>query len=155
MPSTSLLLQVSYWLGVTGALLASLTVVAFFARWGIRFRMVGVSSFTVLLATFCWAFAVSYTPRVTVEGALSVPVVYDNGSDLVVATYPMDAPVRAVLPTLQQLAANLRPQGRTSADGMLHIRLRRLESAGEGRSRPVVVAKASKDLRTGDVVLEP
>jgi len=155
MHPTSLLLQVGYWLGSTGALLALLTVVAFFARWGIRFRMVGISSFTVLLATFCWAFAVSYTPRVTIEGALNVPVVYDNGSDLVVATYPMDAPVNAVLPTLQQLAANLRPQGRASADGMLHIRLRRLESAGEGRSRPVIVAEASKDLRTGDVALKP
>jgi CBS-domain-containing membrane protein len=36
-----------------------LTVVGFLARWGIRFRLVGVTSFTVLLSLSCLAFAVS------------------------------------------------------------------------------------------------
>ena len=58
------------WLGWSGLGLALLTVVAFLANWGLRFRLVGVSSFTLLLAVSCWAFGVSYTPPVVVEGAI-------------------------------------------------------------------------------------
>ncbi|QEY31414.1 hypothetical protein EVJ50_03250 [Synechococcus sp. RSCCF101] len=155
MPPVSLLLQAGLWLGVAGAALTVLTVVAFLARWGPRFRLVGISSFTVLLAIFCWAFAISYVPRQSVEGALTVPIVFDNGSNLVVAAYPADAPSEAVLPTLQQLALNLRPQGRTSEDGVIHIRLRRLDAAADGASRPVVLAEATRDLTSGELQLEP
>ena len=45
-----LLLTAAPWLAWTGLGLAGLTVVGFLARWGIRFRLVGISSFTFLLA---------------------------------------------------------------------------------------------------------
>ena len=75
MRADPLLLTAGEWLGVASAVLLLLTVVAFVVRWGIRFRLVGVTSFTVLLALSCLAFAVSYTPRQLVDGAVSVPVV--------------------------------------------------------------------------------
>ena len=74
-----------------------LTAIAFLARWGIRFRLVGVSSFTLLLAVSCWAFGVSYTP-VVVEGAVRAPIVFDNGNDLVVAQVPADLAPTTVRP---------------------------------------------------------
>ena len=83
-----LLLTAAPWLGWSGLGLGVLTGVAFLARWGIRFRLVGVSSFTLLLAVSCWAFGVSYTPPVVVEGAVRAPIVFDNGNDLVVAQVP-------------------------------------------------------------------
>ena len=61
------------WLAWGGLGFAGLTVLAFIARWGVRFRLVGVTSFTVLLASSSWAFTVSYTPPVVIEGALRVP----------------------------------------------------------------------------------
>ena len=85
MRADPLLLTAGEWLGIAGGVLLLLTVVGFVARWGIRFRLVGVTSFTVLLSLSCLAFAVSYAPRAMVEGAVSVPVVFDNGSDLVIA----------------------------------------------------------------------
>ena len=86
-----LLLTAAPWLGWTGLGLLGLTVIAFLARWGVRFRLVGMSSFTLLLSVSCWAFAVSYTPPVVIEGASRAPVVFDNGDDLVVAQLPGDA----------------------------------------------------------------
>ena len=80
-----LLLTAAPWLAWSGLGLGVLTIVAFLAGWGLRFRLVGVSSFTLLLAVSSWAFAVSYTPPVVVDGAIRAPIVFDNGNDLVVA----------------------------------------------------------------------
>jgi hypothetical protein len=141
------------WLGAASGLLALLTVAGFALRWGIRFRMVGVTSFTALLAVSCLAFAISYTPRVTIGGAVVAPVVYDGGADLVIAAAPADLPQEAWGPSALQVASNLRGGGRTSPDGLVRVRLRRIEPAGQGEGRPVVLAEAVRDLRTGEVSL--
>lgn len=146
-----ILLLAARWLGIASGLLAVLMVVGFWARWGFRFRLVGVTSFTTLLALSCAAFAISYTPRVSVPGAIGVPVVFDNGADLVIAAAPDSLPAAAAAPSVEQVARNLRGSGRSSTDGQVTVRLRRVESAGDGISRPVVLAEASRDLRTGEV----
>jgi len=112
-----------------------------------------VTSFTALLAISCLAFAISYTPRVTISGAVVAPVVYDGGADLVIAAAPADLPEQAYGPTALQVASNLRGGGRTSPDGLVRVRLRRIEPAGEGAGRPVVLAEAVRDLSTGEVRL--
>ncbi|MEB3348964.1 MAG: DUF2518 family protein [Cyanobacteriota bacterium] len=150
-----LLLAAGRWLGLASAALLLITVMAFISRWGVRFRLVGVTSFTVLLAISCLAFAVSYTPRVVVPGALTVPVVYDNGTDLVVAAAPDNLPTEAMGPSVEQVARNLRGSGRTAADGVVRVRLRRIEPDGQGVSRPVVLAQAERSLITGEVHLLP
>lgn len=115
-----LLLTAAPWLGWTGLGLAGLTVVGFIARWGIRFRLVGVSSFTFLLAISSWAFGISYTPPVVIEGAVRAPIVFDNGSDLVVAQLPIDIDPSVIAPTLEQIAGNLRGSGRGSRTVVCH-----------------------------------
>ena len=125
--------------------LGLLTVVAFVAGWGLRFRLVGVSSFTLLLSVSCWAFAVSYSPPVRIEGAVRVPIVFDNGEALVVAQAPAEMPMSAVTPTLEQLAGNLRGAGRSSRT--VQVRLRALQPDGDGRSRPVILGEIVRDFR--------
>ena len=125
------------WLAWSGLGFAVLTAIAFAARWGFRFRLVGVTSFTLLLAVSSWAFTVSYTPPVAIEGAVRAPVVFDNGNDLVVAQAPADLEASAVEPTLAQLAGNLRPGGRSSETVV--IRLRQLQEIGDGVSAPVIL----------------
>ena len=137
------------WLGWSGLGLALLTVVAFLANWGLRFRLVGVSSFTLLLAVSCWAFGVSYTPPVVVEGAIRTPVVFDNGTDLVVAQAPADLDAVTVSATLEQLAGNLRSAGRGS--GTVTVRLRAFETPKEGLSRPVILGETVRDFRPGEI----
>ncbi len=140
-----LLLNAAPWLGWSGLGLLGLTAIAFLARWGLRFRLVGVSSFTLLLAVSCWAFGVSYTPPVVIEGATRAPVVFDNGADLVVAQLPIDASEATIEPTLQQLAGNLRGSGRSTST--VTVRLRSLDTSGDGRSRPVVRGELERDFR--------
>jgi hypothetical protein len=155
MRADPLLLSAGTWLGIAGAALLLITVLAFLLRWGIRFRLVGVSSFTVLLSLSCLAFAVSYAPRDVVEGAVSVPVVFDNGSDLVIAAAPADLPQEAYRPTVEQVARNLRGSGRKGDNGEVHVRLRRVEAVAPGVDRPVILAEASRSLRAGTVTVLP
>lgn len=149
-----ILLEAGRWLGAASGGLALLMAIAFLARWGIRFRLVGITSFTTLLALSSLAFAVSYAPRISVPGAVTAPVVYDNGGALVIAAAPVDLTPEAYGPTVEQVARNLRGSGRTSDGGLVHVRLRRLETAGEGVSRPVVLAQADENLSTGEVTVQ-
>ena len=144
MRADPLLLTAGEWLGIAGGVLLVLTVVGFVARWGIRFRLVGVTSFTVLLSLSCLAFAVSYAPRILVEGAVSVPVVFDNGADLDPASYG---------PSVEQVARNLRGSGRNAST--VEVRLRRVEPSAAGTDRPVILAAARRNLADGQVTLLP
>lgn len=152
MRADPLLLTAGEWLGIASAVLLVLTLVAFVVRWGIRFRLVGVTSFTVLLSLSCLAFAVSYAPRQLVEGAVSVPVVFDNGSDLVVAAAPADLPRAAFGPSVEQVALNLRGSGRGTQ--LVEVRLRRVEATADGADTPVVLASAVRNLADGSVTLK-
>ena len=149
MPFDQLLLNTVPWLAWAGVVFSILTLIAFFAGWGLRFRLVGVSSFTFLMAISCWAFAVSYSPPVQVDGAVRAPVVFDNGNDLVVAQIPADLTPDTVTATLGQLSANLRGAGRSSST--VKIRLRALQSEGDGISRPVVVGETVRDFRSAPI----
>ncbi|MFM7434575.1 MAG: DUF2518 family protein [Vulcanococcus sp.] len=153
MRADPLLLTAGEWLGIAGGVLLLLTVVGFVARWGIRFRLVGVTSFTVLLSLSCLAFAVSYAPRILVEGAVSVPVVFDNGADLVIATAPADLDPTSYGPSVEQVARNLRGSGRNAST--VEVRLRRVEPSAAGTDRPVILAAARRNLADGQVTLLP
>ncbi|MFM7652117.1 MAG: Ycf51 family protein [Vulcanococcus sp.] len=155
MRADPLLFSAGTWLGIAGAALLLITVLAFLLRWGIRFRLVGVTSFTVLLSLSCLAFAVSYAPRELVEGAVSVPVVFDNGADLVIAAAPADLPEAAFRPSVEQVARNLRGSGRRSDGGVVHVRLRRVEPVGAGVDKPVILAAADRNLASGSVTMLP
>ena len=155
MASDPILLTAGAWLGAASGALAILTGAGFLGRWGVRFRLVGVTSFTALLSLSCLAFAISYSPRIAIPGAVQVPVVFDNGGDLVVAAAPPDLPSEAVTPTLEQVIRNLRGSGRTSADGRVHVRLRAIEPAADGTGRPVVLGEMVRDLATGEIVPVP
>jgi hypothetical protein len=149
------LFQAGLWLGVASGLLAALTVAAFIVGWGFRFRLVGVTSFTALLAISCWAFSVSYVPRISVPGAVQVPIVFDNGGDLVVAAAPAGLAPEAVAPTVEQVARNLRASGRVSPTGVVRVRLRGLDNGDDGRSTPRVLAEAQRDLAHNTITLAP
>jgi len=84
---------------------------------------------------------------VSVDGAVRVPVVFGDGDDLVVAQAGVDFPPEAVAPTLEQLANNVRPGGRSSA--MVSVRLRQLQPAGDGASKPVVLGELERSFEAG------
>ena len=146
MAADPILLVAGTWLGAASGVLAVLTIAGFLARWGIRFRLVGITSFTALLSLSCLAFAISYNPRVSVPGALQVPVVFDNGTDLVIAAAPADLQNEAAAPTVEQVARNLRGGGRGGNASQVRVRLRRVEAVEPGLARPVVLAETTPEL---------
>ena len=137
-----LLLKAGLWFAVAAAIFVVLTLVGFSAQWGIRFRLVGITSFTVLLAIASLAFSISYEPHQTIPGAVSVPVVFDNGSGLIVAAAPASLSQASIAPTLQQLAIN-QSRRQVGSGKATRVRLRRLEPAEQpGASRPRVLGEA-------------
>ncbi|MBM5799026.1 MAG: hypothetical protein FJ060_12875, partial [Cyanobacteria bacterium K_Offshore_0m_m2_072] len=53
--------------------------------------------------------------------------------------------------SLEQVALNLRGSGRNTSDGLVTVRLRRIEPQAEGLDRPVVLAELQRNLRTGEL----
>ena len=131
------------WLAWTGLVLATLTMGAFIINWGAKYRLIGATIFTFLLSASCWAFNQSYQPPITVEGYKYVPIVYDNGYDLVVAQAPNDFPHEAIEPTLMQVAGNLKGGKRNGA--LVKVLIRTLKDSSEGFSTPKIIGEASID----------
>ncbi|WP_320676535.1 DUF2518 family protein [Prochlorococcus sp. MIT 1300] len=139
------LVQVSSTWLLWGALaLSGITLISFIIGWGAKFRLVGATIFTFLLAVSTWAFAASYKPPLDVEGAIYAPVVFDNGDDLVVAQASLDFPEEAIEPSIKKIAGNIKGGGRKG--GIVHVRLRQVQPVEDGISRPVILTEVVRDL---------
>ncbi len=147
MTLTGLVQNSTPWLAWCGLGLTGLTILSFLINWNAKFRLIGASVFTLLLAGSSWAFTASYTPPLAIEGAKYAPVVYDNGSDLVVAQASKDFPEEAIQPTLEQIAGNLKGRGVNGA--MVHIRLRKLVNSNNGITTPIVIGEIIRDIPQG------
>ena len=141
------------WIAWFGLALLLLTILFFLFNWGGKYRLVGSTIFTFLLSASCWAFTESYRPPFNVEGAQYAPVVYDNGFDLVVAQAPEGFSNEAIDPTLEQIAGNLKGGGRNRS--MVHVRIRKLESIGEGISQPVILGEVLRDVVKNETLALP
>ena len=153
MSMSEVIQDVTKWLAWGGSGLGVLTVLAYLFRWGIKFRLTGITIFTLLLSASCGAFDQSYRPPFNVDGYKYAPIVYDNGFDLVVAQASNDFPEEAIKPTLLQIAGNLKGGGRNGAQ--VKVRLRKIESAGNGISEPIVLGEVINDLKESKIIELP
>ena len=153
MSMSEVIQDVTKWLAWGGSGLGVLTILAYLLNWGIKFRLTGTTIFTLLLSASCWAFEQSYTPPINVEGYKYAPIVYDNGFDLVVAQASNDFPKEAIKPTLLQIAGNLKGGGRNGAQ--VKVRLRKIESAGDGISTPIILGELINDLKESKIIELP
>ena len=128
--------------GFLGIFLSLITIVAFIFNFGFKFRIIGATIFSLLLSLSSWAFMQSYSEKVVVEGARYVPIVYDNGFDLIIAKAEDDFPEDAIEPTLQQLSDNLRKGSRSGAN--VKIKIRKLEKISNEISKPVIIGEIEK-----------
>ena len=70
--------------GLLGVFLFLGALIAFLFNFGFKFRIIGATIFSLLLSLSSWAFIQSYRENINIEGAKYVPIVYDNGFDLIV-----------------------------------------------------------------------
>ena len=128
--------------GFLGIFLLLITIIAFIFNFSFKFRIIGATIFSLLLSLSSWAFMQSYSEKVVVEGARYVPIVYDNGFDLIIAKAEDDFPEEAIEPTLQQLSDNLRKGSRSGAN--VKIKIRKLEKISDEISKPVIIGEIEK-----------
>ena len=88
--------------GFLGIFLLCVTVIAFLFNFGFKYRITGATIFSLFLSLSCWAFIQSYTEAVVIENAKYVPIVYDNGFDLIIAKAEDNFPEESIEPTLKQ-----------------------------------------------------
>ena len=131
--------------GYIGIFLLMGSIVAFIFRFSFKFRIVGATIFSFLLSLSSWAFIQSYTENVQIEGAKYVPIVYDNGFDLIIAKAEDNFPEESIKPTLEQLSENLRKGSRSGAN--VKIKIRKLEKISDDISKPVIIGEVQKNVK--------
>ena len=138
--------------GIIGGILFFITLITFFFNFPLKFRLTGATIFSFLLSIFSWAFLQSYSENIKIEGAVYLPVVYDNGSDLIITKADEDLPLESIEPTLEQISSNLKKGSRSGRK--VKIRIRRLEKISEGVSKPIIIGEVEKSFITGNSVYE-
>jgi len=131
--------------GLIGIFLLICTIVAFLFNFGFKFRIIGATIFSLLLSLSSWAFIQSYTENTVIEGAKYVPIVYDNGFDLIIAKAEDSFPEESIVPTLEQLSENLRKGSRSGAN--VKIKIRKLEKISNDVSKPVIIGEVQKNIK--------
>ena len=131
--------------GFFGILLLIGTLIAFIFNFGFKFRIIGATIFSLLLSLSSWAFIQSYTEKVVIEGAKYVPIVYDNGFDLIIAKAEDDFPEDSIAPTLKKLSENLRKGSRSGAN--VKNKIRKIEKITDNISKPVILGEIKKSVK--------
>ena len=128
--------------GFLGIFLFLGTFIAFIFNLSFKYRITGAAIFSLLLSLSSWAFIQSYTEKINIDGAKYVPIVYDNGFDLIVTKADDEFPKEAIEPTLKQLSENLKKGSRSGSN--VKIKIRKLEKISKDVSKPVVIGETEK-----------
>ena len=131
--------------GILGIFLLIVSFIAFIFNFSFKFRIIGATIFSLLLSLSSWAFIQSYSEKIVIEGAKYLPIVYDNGFDLIIAKAEDDFQEKSIAPTLEQLSENLRKGSRSGAN--VKIKIRKLEKISDDVSRPVVIGEVQKNVK--------
>jgi hypothetical protein len=134
------------WIALAGIVLMVLTLGAWLWRWGIRFRLVGVTSFTFVIAASVFALSLGFSQRERIPNAVQYVRVFDRAADQVVIAIPTTVTEVQLSATLQQAAIDLFSPGRTSPDGMMTIRARTVLHPEDGVSLPLYLGQIRRSL---------
>ena len=128
--------------GFLGIFLFLVTLVSFIFNFGFKFRITGATIFSLLLSLSSWAVIQSYSENIKIDGAKYVPIVYDNGFNLIVTKADNEFPEEAIEPTLKQLSENLKKGSRSGST--VNIKIRKIEKISNNVSKPVIIGEIEK-----------
>jgi hypothetical protein len=140
------------WFGYATIAFLVLTIIAFIAGWGFRFRLIGVTSFMGVLTSGIFALYLGFFAHVEVPGATRYSLIYDNGANKAVVAVSPEIEADAVEPTLRQAALDLYSYGRTGTNGndVFSISLRTVLHPEVGVSEPLFLGEAKRSLLRRD-----
>jgi hypothetical protein len=144
--STAALQTYAQWIALAGGVLTLITIVAWVASWGIRYRLVGITSFTFVVAASVFALGVGLFQRTAVPGSLAYVRVFDTDTDRIVIAVPATISSPQIDATLRQAASDLFSPGRSSSTGVLTVRARTILHPQVGLSLPLYVGEVRRSL---------
>ncbi len=139
--------QLAQGMGIFVLACALVTGLAVARQWSWRYRMVGVTLFSVVLVVGLFSLSFEPITRSSVTGALPFKLVYDRfGPAATIAVAPTITPEQLEL-TLQQASSNLFSSGRnTQGEEKLTIYARTVIHPQAGLSKPLYLGRAKRSL---------
>lgn len=144
---TAQITAIAQWVGYFTIFCAILMVLGLLLKWGIRFRLVGITSFMAVLTGGLYALSLGFYIRPSIPDAAQFSRVFDNGGPNVVIAVSSDLTRTQLEATLRQAAADLYSSGRLSqgADKMT-IRMRTILHPEPGVSIPLYLGEVKRSL---------
>lgn len=147
MLTTADFLNAARWVGIATLACTALTVLGFLLKWGIRFRLVGITGFLGVVTGGLFALGLVPFTRTVIPGAVRYSLVYDNGGTRVVIAVPPTITETALEATLQQAASDLFSFGRLGRESdKLTIRARTNIHPEPGMTKPLYIAQIKRSL---------
>lgn len=142
-------LSFAQWAGILTLVSGVVAVLAFIFKWGVRFRLVGVTGFLGVLTGGLFALGLVPFTRTVIPGAVRFAVVYDNGGPQTVIAVPSKLTETELDATLRQAASDLFSYGRLGGlDNQLTIRARTIIHPEPGVSKPLFLGQVKRSLST-------
>ncbi len=143
------------WSAYTTVVFAMLAIASFLFKWGIRFRLVGVTGFMIVLTGGLFGLSLGLFNHRVIPGAVRYSLVYDNGSSLAVVTVKpedIDASDESTVDaTLRQASEDLFSYGRIGVGGdQFTVRLRTIIHPDTGVSEPLYLGQVRRSIATRD-----
>lgn len=149
MPTTEDFLVAAQWSGIFTLAMGGLAVLGWLLKWGIRFRLVGVTGFMAVLSVGLFALGLVPFTRTVIPGAVRFSTVYDSGATQAVIAVSSDINESQLDATLRQAASNLFSPGRLGqGQTQLTIRARAVIHPEPGVSQPLYLGEIRRSLTT-------
>jgi hypothetical protein len=145
--STANLTLYTQWAAILTGVLAVITVLAWILKWGIRFRLVGITGFMGVITGGIFGLSVGLYTRPHIPGAVRFTRVFDTSADQVVIAVAPQITAMQLTATLQQAAIDMFSRGRQGGgDNQLTIRARTIVHPQPGVSQPLFLGEVRRSL---------
>jgi hypothetical protein len=149
MLTTANFLTFAQWAGILTLVSGVIAVLGFIFKWGVRFRLVGVTGFLGVLTAGLFALGLVPFTRTVIPGAIRFSLVYDTGSNQTVIAVPPSITQSELEATLRQAASDLFSYGRLGGvDDQLTIRARTIVHPEPGVTKPLFLGQVKRSLTT-------
>ncbi|MEM9926773.1 MAG: Ycf51 family protein [Cyanobacteria bacterium P01_D01_bin.50] len=146
--STDDFARYTQWSGIATLIFAFITIVGFILKWGIRFRLAGVTGFMLVLTGGLFPLSLTPITRTVIPGSIRYTLVFDNGSSQAVIATPPQINRWELDATLRQAASDLFSYGRLGSreNNQLIIRARTIVHQEPGLSIPLYLGQIKRSL---------
>lgn len=135
------------WAGILTLVFALITGLAFIFKWGIRFRLVGTTSFMGVLTIGIFALSLGLFTRTEIPGAVRYSLVYDTGGAQTVIAVPPTITESELEATLRQASNDLYSPGRVARGlNLMVVRARTVVHPEAGVSQPLYLGEVQRSL---------